>query len=200
MPKSEETLAKRKTLADRREKAWDMLSRGATDEMIVAAGIGYSDAGKMRADLRKWRSRRVQRAADGWFDKQMGVLERLLAQIGVPIGVARTTPEIDPKTGLKTGRQVALPRTPEDDALDVQRGRLVVSILERMARMTGTDAPKKLQHGGAVLNLTPEDVRGMTTEDLRYVRENGRLPPKSPLRLVSNGGSISGSGRSGEGG
>lgn len=152
---------KSQELAERRKRAWQMLGEGASFDMIVEAGIGYSTRGMLSQDLKRWRNQTVQSGAEEFVTKQLAVAESLLAKFAGPIGTSH-----------------------KDRALDVQRGNLVLKILERIANMLGTDAPKKLQAAVVQMQITREEAREMSIEEIRHTLDTGQLPPRIALRLV----------------
>lgn len=174
-------VARKQALRERRARAVEMAARGATWAMIAEA-LGYEGANRAHGDVQRAYREAVVPNVELMRQEAYEKLQRMYAQVAVPVGAEKSG--VDPKTGEKF-------QTADDKALDVQRIGLARQLLRDVRELFGLDAPKKVQVAGALVTLTAAEAARMTTADLEYVAENGRLPPapqeRAPLRLVAGG-------------
>ena len=153
-------------MAERRKQAFDMLSRGATLPMIVAAGIGYSSPQHVHQDLNKYFKEVPLAGKDFYVRQQYELLSRVQGQNALEIG--RT------KLNKKTGERVQV-TTPKQD---MERTDRVVRISQRISKLLGLDAPSRIQVDGHVTSDLGKLIDAMAPSDWDYIIEHGgKLPP-----------------------
>lgn len=145
----------------RREQAVELRARGATFEMIAQA-CGYENPTRAYRDVMRAYRDVITPDVEAMRAENDARVQRMFALLAVPLGQKGANPE-----------------------LDIKRMTLARQLLKDQRELYGLDAPRRVHVEGALLQLTRDDLRAMSTTDLQHTLETGQLPATPQLRLVS---------------